>query len=140
LTKLGFCKICNFFEKQKWKEEKLKEKISEGISLRKLKIFCEGLGLEADTKTLSTHIKDHLGIELKKESLIVKTKEFFSRPSKVEIPKCEHLNRTFHFNEYSELVEVFCLDCREKLGEFNPQEERKTLEKDRVLLGSLRKR
>lgn len=154
LTEKGYCKVCSFYTGCSWLRGAFEKRVREGYSLRRLQSFCEGQGLECDTKTLSKHIKNCMGLEVREQRKIEKAlrkvkdplkrvwklKDFF-RPESTPQTECPHLATTKEFRIDLELVEERCSHCGKVLGHYSVERaERQDRRKNMVIYTSLKRR
>lgn len=128
------------------------EKVKMNLSLRKLQIYLEALGLEVDPKTISRHIKECMPIKVREqrkvEKLAKKVKSPFQKLSKffinpdLAIPKeCEHLSTRKQFNMSTEELDEYCLQCGKLLASYPiERSERQDPRKNQILYVALKRR
>lgn len=130
MTQKGYCKICAFLDHAKWNKDGFQKKVAEGSSLRILKAYLEGLGCQADLKTISSHIghmesqviiqrRHEKSLGKKTIDSIQKLRDFF-KPQKLLIPSegCEHKATRKQFNMATEEIDEYCIQCSAHVGSY----------------------
>jgi hypothetical protein len=157
MPKIGYCRICKFFEKpyRQSEKENFEKLVREGVSLRRLEVFFAALSLRVRKDAIASHIHNCMGIEVKEQrelekdgqreglQRIGKTLREFFLPLKAnpEASECLHLNTIPFFDMQTEEVYERCQSCGKVLtGSKDPHSTPRTEKKDLLILESLRKR
>lgn len=153
MAKRGHCRICEFWKKYPYKvsdKELFEAKAREGVSLRKLELLLEAIGLKAKKDLIAKHIKVCMNVQVAQQrqvekeikrkgigTLGQKLKGFFIRPSLPSSSEgCEHKRTRYSFDHnYSAetsdgLVWIVCLDCHKVVRKFDPEESERRMKRN----------
>jgi hypothetical protein len=132
VPKMGYCRICSFFEKPYRRSEKetFEKLVRENVSLRRLEIFFTALNLRVKKDAIASHIHKCMGIEVEQQraaeknikkgiEAIKKIKDWFITPEPPMLPECRHLRAYRFFDVGNEVVVEKCLDCGKILGSYS---------------------